>query len=426
MSTKQQLFWVGVVGFVVGAGAGTFGTGALVPAAVGVTTMLVLAVGSGRLTRPIARLAGPGSGSETARIAARISGLEAQLGVAAAGLEAVAASLSTGSSAPYSAWYARGATSGPTPALLERVLRGSGAERGPDPARIDMAGQLGHQAEGALLHLERMGRDLDELSKLLGTARSGAQQVEETVERSQRGADETQAELERMRGDLTSLDGQLRESSEFAHAMASVTKRVQDIAFRTNLAAINASVEAGRAGPQGHGFASVAREIQILSERCASAARETAEVLDVADQAAMATTEMAGAVLEGVHRIEGTMGQLRAELSELRGGVDRVEEELESGSSWADSAHAHAERLCRDLQEIEIQGREAAAMGLPPDPEVTRDMAERGPDVEIRAPAAFVPSALGDSTALDTAGLSSDGLTFDLAARAPPESGPEA
>jgi methyl-accepting chemotaxis protein len=103
-----------------------------------------------------------------------------------------------------------------------------------------------------------------------GTARESGALVQETLNVMNRIADSNSKIAERVT--------KLGESSQQVGKIASV---IDDIADQTNLLALNAAIEAARAGEQGRGFAVVADEVRKLAERTTAATKEIAGILEV-------------------------------------------------------------------------------------------------------------------------------------------------
>ena len=152
------------------------------------------------------------------------------------------------------------------------------------------------------------------------TAQSGASIVRDTVEGMSRIA-------EKVRSSALAVE-QLGSRSE---QIGQIVGTIEDIADQTNLLALNAAIEAARAGEQGRGFAVVADEVRALAERTTRATREIGEMIkSIQNETRLAVRAME----EGVGEVErGTTGASRSgqalerileQINEVTGQVNQI------------------------------------------------------------------------------------------------------
>lgn len=150
---------------------------------------------------------------------------------------------------------------------------------------------------------------------------------QQTDASAQKGAEVVTNTVEVMRG----LEAYMQDAAEGIEALdkqsqviGSIIKTISDIAGQTNLLALNAAIEAARAGEQGRGFAVVADEVRQLASRTSAATEEIARVVQQNEQLAKAAVDIIDSSKRQAEQGLELVGQTGTVIVEIQDGAKRV------------------------------------------------------------------------------------------------------
>lgn len=159
--------------------------------------------------------------------------------------------------------------------------------------------------------------------------------------------------------EMTRRMGQIQEDSG---EMLKIMKVIDEIAFQTNLLALNAAVEAARAGEHGKGFAVVADEVRNLALRAADAAKNTQHILDNTVERINKTASAIKGIndnFEGIVESATVLGEKTAAITnasdEVTSGVTQITEATNQISITTQNVAANSEESASAAEELNVQ-----------------------------------------------------------------------
>jgi methyl-accepting chemotaxis protein len=214
------------------------------------------------------------------------------------------------------------------------------------------AEEVAAQAETVATAGEEMSATSGDIAQNCQMASEGSQQASAAAVSGTQVVNETIAVMDSIAERVTKSAKAVESLGSRSDQIGEIVGTIEDIADQTNLLALNAAIEAARAGEQGRGFAVVADEVRALAERTTRATREIGEMIKAIQQ------ETKGAVIameEGVREVargsEKAADSGRA-LEQILQQINDVNSQIHQVATAAEEQTATTSEISNNMQQI--------------------------------------------------------------------------
>jgi methyl-accepting chemotaxis protein len=223
--------------------------------------------------------------------------------------------------------------------------------------------------------VEEMTKTIVENSKNASETEEVAKKSRETAERGYKVVEDTLTGMRRIADVVRQSAGTVGELGKSSDQIGEIISVIDDIADQTNLLALNAAIEAARAGEQGRGFAVVADEVRKLAERTTKATKEIAlmikkiqsdtggavrsmeegtkevdEGITLADRAGEALQE----IVQTSQKVTDMVAQIAAASEQQSSASEQISKNVEAINSITQETAGGTEQVARAANELNV------------------------------------------------------------------------
>jgi methyl-accepting chemotaxis protein len=229
------------------------------------------------------------------------------------------------------------------------------------------------ETEQVATAMNQMTATVHDVARNAEEAAQAAQTADDKVESGQEVVRQSMARIEQLADSATSASSSIESLSAQIQNIGTVLGVIKSVAEQTNLLALNAAIEAARAGEQGRGFAVVADEVRALAKRTQQSTEEIERLVSALRSAAQSSVqqiqnsgELVKLAVSDALQTESALGSIAAAVSLIQQMNQQIAAAAEEQSSVAEEINRSVTsiRASADQSSLAMQGNAASSIEL--------------------------------------------------------------
>jgi methyl-accepting chemotaxis protein len=220
------------------------------------------------------------------------------------------------------------------------------------------------QASQIATAAEEMSQTITDIARNASQAAESAEEAMKTANEGKSISDNAIKVVKEVYHSTSELSKVVQRLNKRAEEIGEIVIVIKDIADQTNLLALNAAIEAARAGEQGRGFAVVADEVRKLAERTIKATDEISEKIRNIQNESQETNRSMEVSLKNVTRANDFINELGKSLIHIVDSVNRVKDQITQIATAVDEQSAASEEVAKNIEKTSEIAKEMEKISL--------------------------------------------------------------
>ncbi len=222
------------------------------------------------------------------------------------------------------------------------------------------AAESAQRLSEAATAMNEMNATVQEVAKNAGSASAASSETKEKAEAGARVVEKAVHSIEQVHQMSLDLKDDMTQLNEHAQDITRIMGVISDIADQTNLLALNAAIEAARAGEAGRGFAVVADEVRKLAEKTMASTQDVGNAIKAIQESTAKSMTGVDNAVERISEANELASQSGAALEEIVATVEATGDQVNAIATASEEQSAAREEINQSIVQVNDMSRQTA------------------------------------------------------------------